>query len=151
MATLADPQGGVFFVWEPRASIGAEFVNGPGALSWGDLLTPDPAAAAEFYGALFGWETEEMPGSGGYRVIRNGERSNGGMMPFSVAGVPDGAPPAWIPYFGHADTAVAIDRVREQGGTLVTGPIQVPAGTFAVLRDAEGATFAVLSGGEYDD
>ena len=91
-----------------------------------------------------------MPGAGGYRVIRNGERSNGGIMPFAVAGMPADAPASWLPYFGHEDTQRAIERVRELGGSLMHGPMQVPAGTFAVVADAEGAAFAILSG-SYDD
>jgi predicted enzyme related to lactoylglutathione lyase len=150
MATIADPQGAALCVWEPRATIGAELVNGPGALTWCDLLTPDADAAADFYAALFGWATNEMPGAGGYRVIRLGERSNGGMMPFAVAGLPAEAPASWLPYFGHEDTGRAIEQVRGSGGTLVNGPTQVPAGTFAAVADPQGAAFAVLSG-QYDD
>jgi uncharacterized protein len=150
MSAITDPQGAALCVWEPRAAIGAELVNGPGALTWCDLLTPDAAAAAGFYGALFGWTTMEPPGAGGYRVIRNGERSNGGMMPFAVAGLAAGTPPAWLPYFGHADTGRAVAHVAELGGALVTGPTRVPAGTFAVVADPGGALFAILAG-EYDD
>jgi uncharacterized protein len=42
MATLQDPQGAVFCVWQPRTSIGAEVVNGAGALSMNQLNTTDP-------------------------------------------------------------------------------------------------------------
>jgi predicted enzyme related to lactoylglutathione lyase len=81
MAVIADPTGAALCLWEPRSNIGAALVNVPGAMTWNDLVTPDPDAAAVYYGDLFGWTTEEMPGSGGYRVIRNGERGNGGIMP----------------------------------------------------------------------
>jgi predicted enzyme related to lactoylglutathione lyase len=150
MAVLEDPQGAVVYVWEARGSIGAQLVNQPGALTWCDLLTGDPDAAAEFYAALFGWTTEEVPGAGGYRVIRNGERSNGGMMPLGLAGLPAETPPSWVPYFGHADTARAVEQAGAAGGRVLAGPTQVPAGTFAVLGDPQGAVFAVLSG-QYDD
>ena len=33
MSTIQDPTGAVFCLWQPRARIGAEVVNGPGALS----------------------------------------------------------------------------------------------------------------------
>src|SRR3954451_5268483 len=105
MAVISDPTGAVLQLWEPRENIGAYLVNQPGALTWNDLITPDPEAAAKFYGDLFGWTTEEVPGAGGYRVISNGGRSNGGIMP-----LPDG-PPSWMPYFGHEDVERLVTEV----------------------------------------
>src|SRR3712207_4666628 len=61
MAVIADPAGAALCLWEPRAHIGATLVNTPGAMTWNDLVTPDPEGAAEFYGKLFGWTTEEIP------------------------------------------------------------------------------------------
>src|SRR4051812_49239985 len=72
MTVISDPTGAVLSLWEPRDSIGAYRVNEPGALTWNDLLTPDPAASAQFYGDLLGWTTEEIPNADGYRVISNG-------------------------------------------------------------------------------
>jgi predicted enzyme related to lactoylglutathione lyase len=90
-------------LWEARAHIGASLVNTPGAMTWNDLVTPDPEAAAAFFGSLLGWTTEEIPGAGGYRVIRNGERTNGGMMRLDAERMGAGTPPHWMPYFGHED------------------------------------------------
>jgi predicted enzyme related to lactoylglutathione lyase len=147
MAVIADPVGATLCLWEPREHIGAALVNAPGALTWNDLVTPDPDSAASFYGELFGWTTEEIPEAGGYRVIKIGERSNGGIMPLA----PDsGSPPSWLPYFGHEDTERVTAEVGGLGGTVFNGPVQVPAGKFAVLGDPQGAVFAVITG-EYDD
>jgi predicted enzyme related to lactoylglutathione lyase len=144
MAVIADPTGAALFLWEPRAHIGATLINTPGSMTWNDLITPDPDAAAEFYGKLFGWTTEEIPDAGGYRVIRNGERSNGGMLPRTDT------PPSWMPYFGHDDVERLVKDIDDLGGTLLNGPVHVPAGTFAVLGDPQGAVFAVFTG-QYDD
>jgi predicted enzyme related to lactoylglutathione lyase len=144
MGVLADPQGALLCVWEPRTSIGATLVNQPGAMTWNDLLTADAAASAEFYGTLFGWTTEEIPESGGYRVIRNGGRANGGMFPWS-----DG-PSAWIPYFGHEDVNRVVEEVPGLGGRVLTGPMQMPAGSIAALMDPQGAVFSVWTG-DYED
>jgi len=38
---IQDPQGAFFMVWEPRGTIGAGDVNGPGKLSWNELASPD--------------------------------------------------------------------------------------------------------------
>jgi predicted enzyme related to lactoylglutathione lyase len=150
MAVIADPTGAALCLWEPRTNIGAALVNTPGAMTWNDLLTPDAEAAAVFYGELFGWTTEEMPDSGGYRVIRNGERSNGGIMPLDPEGMGANTPPNWMPYFGHEDVERLVKEVDGLGGRVFNGPVHVPAGTFAVLGDPQGAVFAVLTG-EYDD
>ena len=61
MAVIADPTGAALCLWEPRANIGATLVNTPGSMTWNDLVTPDADAAADFYGKLFGWTTEEIP------------------------------------------------------------------------------------------
>ena len=145
MAVIADPSGAVLSLWEAKAHIGSQLVNAPGALAWNDLVTPDPEAGVRFYGDLFGWTFEEMPDSGGYRVIRNGERSNGGIFP--MADVPQ---PAWMPYFGHDDVDALLGEIEALGGRLMTGPVTVPAGRFAVLTDPQGAVFAALTG-DYDD
>ncbi len=50
----------------------------PGTPCWVDLATPDVEAAAEFYGALFGWEVPELPNSaemGGYRRAKKAGRT----------------------------------------------------------------------------
>jgi predicted enzyme related to lactoylglutathione lyase len=150
MSVISDPAGAALCLWEPRGSIGATLVNRPGAMTWNDLITPDPQGAADFYGALFGWTTQEVPGPSGYRVIRNGERSNGGIMPFDLDRMGPETPPSWMPYFGHEDVERVVAEIDGLGGRRLNGPVRVPNGTFAVLADPQGAVFAVLTG-EYDD
>jgi predicted enzyme related to lactoylglutathione lyase len=140
MAVFTDPGGAALAVWEPRSTIGAELVNTPGALTWNDLVTPDPAAAAEFYEALFGWTTEELPNAEGYRVIKNGDRPNGGMMPMP------GAEQNWLPYFGHDDVDRLVAEIPGRGGVVHNGPIRMPAGSIAVFGDPQGAVFCAWSG-----
>jgi predicted enzyme related to lactoylglutathione lyase len=141
MAVIADPTGAALCLWEPRRHIGAAVVNQPGALTWNDLVSPDPEAAARFYAELFGWTYMDIPDSGGYRVIRNGERSNGGIPPRH-----GDAPPAWLPYFGHADADAVHGRIGELGGRALSEPMSIGAGRIAVLADPQGAAFAVWTG-----
>ena len=144
-AIISDPSGAQFFLWEPGDNIGAYLVNTPGSMAWLDLVTPDPDTAERYYGELFGWTFQALPNAGGYRIIRNGEQSNGGIFPL------EGAPPAWIPYFGHEDLDAVLGRVDGLGAKVVTGPIPVPSGQFAVFADPQGAMFGVLSSNAYDD
>ena len=149
MSVVADPTGAALCLWEPRANIGATLVNAPGALTWNDIVTPDPDVAADFYGALFGWTTQEIPDAGGYRVIRNGERSNGGIMPLDPDRMGE-TPPSWMPYFGHEDVERLVREIDGAGGRVFNGPMHMPQGTIAVLGDPQGAVFAVWTG-QYDD
>ena len=148
MAVIADPAGAALCLWEARRNPGAGLVNTPGSMTWNDLTTPDAEAAARFYGELFGWTFEEMPDAGGYQVISNGERINGGIMPLDSEST--GTPPSWMPYFGHDDVERLVQDGGGPGGRVHTGPIHMPQGTVAVLGDPQGAVFAVWTG-EYDD
>jgi predicted enzyme related to lactoylglutathione lyase len=144
MAVFADPAGAALCIWEARAHIGAELVNAPGALTWIDLITPDAAAAERFYGALFGWTFSEIPDAGGYRVIRNSERSNGGMMQR------DDMPAAWIPYFGHEDVDRLATELGGVGGRPLGDVVRMPQGSILPVMDPQGAVFSVWTG-EYED
>jgi hypothetical protein len=145
MSVIADPTGAVLSLWEPRTNIGASVVNQPGSLTWNDLVTPDPEAAARFYGELFGWTFMDIPDSGGYRVIRNGERANGGIPPRHGDG-----PPAWLPYFGHPDVDAATARIGELGGRTLAPAMDIGMGRIAVAADPQGAVFALWTG-DYED
>jgi predicted enzyme related to lactoylglutathione lyase len=144
MATLQDPTGAVFCVWQPRRSIGAEVVNGHGALSLNQLNTTDPEAAQRFYSELFGWRFEEVQGGPGpYSAIYRGERTNGGMMQ-----IPPGqpAPSHWLVYFGIDDIDTAAEQIGSSGGRLVVERMDVPGGRILVAQDPQGATFALVAG-----
>jgi uncharacterized protein len=144
MAVLQDPTGAVFAVWQPRASIGAEFVNDVGALTLNQLNTNDPDAAQAFYGELFGWSFQSVASGGqAYWGIYNGERLNGGMMPLPGDA---GAPPHWLVYFTTADIDASAAKVGELGGRVLVGPVPIPGGRIAVAADPQGAAFALFEG-----
>jgi len=145
MAAIADPQGGALMLWQPGDRIGAELVNAPGAFTWNDLVTPDPDGAVAFYGGLFDWTFEQIPDADPrYYVIGNGDRSNGGIM--EQRDEMRGLPPFWTVYFGVEDIGQAAQKAEQAGGAKLFGPMPVPGGEFAMLRDAQGAAFAVFAG-----
>ncbi|MEA2467053.1 MAG: uncharacterized protein QOJ57_1179 [Thermoleophilaceae bacterium] len=143
MAVIQDPQGAFFMVWEPRQNIGAGIVNGPGALSWNELATPDVDAAAKFYGDLFGWTSQEFEGMPvRYLVVSVGERSNGGIREMGN----DPSPPHWLVYFGVDDIEAGLARARELGGNVMAGPIDIGVATIGIVQDPQGAMFALYAG-----
>jgi len=53
--------------------------------------------------------------------------------------------PAWTVSFQSTDVEQTAARAREAGAALVMGPTTSPGvGTWAVLRDPQGATFGLL-------
>lgn len=145
MAVFADPTGAVFGIWQPGTFLGAGVVNEPGAIAWNELGTRDTAAAKEFYGAVFGWgaadnDTGEM---GIYTQWKLGESSVGGMMDISGR-LPDEIPAHWLTYFAVEDADAALETARGKGGSVSFGPVDIPVGRFAVVRDPHGAAFAVI-------
>ncbi len=146
MAAAADPQGAFFCIWQPREHIGSEIVNEPGALIWNELATPDPDAAKAFYGAVFGWTSQDMSGDDGIAYTRweLGEHGVGGMMRMGDA-YPAGIPPNWLTYFAVEDCATAVARALELGGSVQMEPLTISMGTFAVLADPNRAVFAVIA------
>lgn len=142
MAVLADPTGAVFMLWQPGSSIGAELVNEPGAWSWSELMTDDPAAALEFYSGLFGWTAKVD--DGGYHELHLDGKGIAGMMakPDEMAGLPN----MWGVYFAVDDCDAACARVTELGGQLLRPPMDIEGvGRFAVVADDIGAAFQVIA------
>jgi uncharacterized protein len=148
MATIQDPTGAIFSVWEPHGSIGATLVNEPGALTLNQLSTPDTGAAERFYTELFGWRTEQVSGGDDpYWGIYLGDRINGGMMPVPPEGP---VPPHWLSYFGSTDVDADAGKAGELGGQVRFPPTDVPGGRIAVIQDPQGAIFGLFAG-RFDD
>jgi predicted enzyme related to lactoylglutathione lyase len=118
----------------------------PGTFSWTDLGTTDTSGALAFYGALLGWEGEEMPAGDGatYWFLRVDGRAVAGMSLMRDEARAAGAPPAWLSYVTVEDADATAARAAELGGTAMLGPFDVlEAGRMALLQDPQGAVFAV--------
>jgi uncharacterized protein len=110
-----------------------------GAVSWTELATTDAAAAADFYGRLFGWRIETMDmGGGPYRVVKVGDAAIGGIM--ASEGEAAATPPMWGSYVTVDDVDATARRCAELGGRVRHGPFDIPTvGRAAVLQDPQGA------------
>jgi predicted enzyme related to lactoylglutathione lyase len=149
-AILADPQGATFCILQPLpmadGSGGTAFdLRKQGHGNWNELVTPDPAAAMGFYGALFGWtlsrSMEMGPGMTYHMIAREGVDIGG---TFAAPG----APPFWKPYFGVTSAKTAIETVTAAGGRVMHGPDEIPGGSFTVqIIDPQGAMLALVGPG----
>jgi uncharacterized protein len=116
----------------------------PGVPCWIDTTQPDPEAAAAFYGALFGWEFENVmpPDSPDrYYVARLG---GGGVG--AVGSHPEGAAGAavWNTYVWVEDADDTATTVRAAGGTVLMEPVGFrDSGRMAIFADPDGAAFYV--------
>jgi predicted enzyme related to lactoylglutathione lyase len=139
MAIIEDQQGARICLWEAKKHIGASVVNEPGALCWAELDTTDTDSAKRFYTGLFGWGAKV---SETYTEWQQGGTSIGGLMKIPKEWGP--APPNWLVYFAVSDPDATTKRAGELGGGTIVPPTDIPdAGRFAVLRDPQGAVFAI--------
>lgn len=130
----------------------------PGVPCWVEVSEPDPEAALEFYGGLFGWQFESVaaPGAKSDYFIARGESSSssifdtsGALRSGDIAAIrsisPEASPTAmWNTYFWVDSADEAASRVRDSGGRVVKEPFDfLNACRMAVLTDPEGATFSV--------
>jgi predicted enzyme related to lactoylglutathione lyase len=114
----------------------------PGAFSWNELSSPDPKAASEFYGTLFGWTFDTMNmGQGEYHVIKVGDVAVGGVMAQQQPG-----PAMWGAYVTVASCDETVEKAKGQGATVCAGPFDIPTiGRMAVLQDPQGGVIQVIN------
>ncbi|MFF8770163.1 VOC family protein [Kitasatospora sp. NPDC015120] len=144
MLVAADPTGAVFGVWQKLDFIGAGIVNEPGALVWNELNTTDTAAAGRFYQQAFGLRPGTIQGMDGFYSLNVGDHTVGGMQPVAEYLAP-GTPSHWMTYFSVDDTDSTVDALVKAGGSVIQPPFDMQAGRMAVVRDPQGAAFAVTS------
>ncbi|MFE5583187.1 VOC family protein [Kitasatospora sp. NPDC056531] len=147
VAFAADPAGAVFGIWEGPLGR-ARKLDLPGAPVWIELRTPDPFAAALFYGQVFRWDgrdPERFEVRWEHdRVVLRAEGHNVAALAKEQAGGPAGMPPHWEVSFAVPDTDRALARALELGGSTVGPAFDSPYGRVARLQDREGARFAVI-------
>jgi predicted enzyme related to lactoylglutathione lyase len=162
MAVLADPEGAVFNIWQAKGHKGSKVVNEHGAVNFNGLATRDPDRAKAFYGAVFGWQTLDLPAGAMWTLPGYGdhleENSPGLREQMAGMGAPDGfidvvaalnpiaagdsgTPPHWSVTFGVDDADATAAKARELGGEVLAGPLDAPWTRMAIVKDPQGATF----------
>ena len=148
-AVLADPQGAAFAVYTPASDTAGN--PGPAAIgeySWHELNTSDHENAWGFYETLFGWKKTDafdMGEIGMYQMFStgSGDIPMGGMFnkPKEIPG-----PPFWLYYVRVDDVHKSAEMVKELGGQVLNGPMEVPGGDHvAQCIDPQGVAFALHS------
>jgi len=151
MAMIADPTGGLMYLMKPEprpdqpdATSDVFSVTEPQHVRWNELSSSDPDRAVDFYTRHFGWTQQgEMPMGelGAYRFIQHGGVGTGAVMGI-MPGRPQGG---WTYYFGVDDIDRAAAAVTAGGGTVVSGPHQIPGGEYSLTGiDPQGAAFGLV-------
>lgn len=165
MAECEDTSGARFRIWQASEHRGAQLVNAPGSWNWSNLNTPDAKEALRFYGAVFGWEFSEvdfgagaswmvrMPGYADFLEVRNpgirdAHAAAGAPAGFTdavgwVQPLPSGAEAHWSVTFSVADADAVAARTTQLGGTVVSGPIDVPYSRMVEITDPQGASLTL--------
>jgi predicted enzyme related to lactoylglutathione lyase len=121
----------------------------PGRFVWGDLVTADVAAAAGFYGKVFGWTFETYGGEDDrdtYTLALADGLPIGGMV-FDQRAMKGKTPSArWVGLISVADVKASAAAVTAGGGTVVYAPVMLgERGETAVFKDPEGVVFGVVN------
>lgn len=158
-ATLTDPEGAEFRIWQPRRRLGAQVANQPGAWNFSDLYTPNPSAGIAFYGDAFGWQFDDVgfgtmvrrPGYGDhleatiYPDIRARQSGLAAPPGFEdaiawLATTAADEPPHWHVTFTVTDRDQAVADAKRLGAEVVRQD-DTEWTRQALIRDPQGAEF----------
>lgn len=113
-----------------------------GDLTHFEIPADDPERAKRFYGGLFGWNFQEVPGYDDYALFTTaaGEDAMGGAIGKRGTSAPD----RMRTYVRVDSIDEVLPRVAELGGRVIDEKSEVPGqGWFAVLEDSEGNEIAL--------
>ncbi|WP_125132199.1 VOC family protein [Microbacterium sp. 10M-3C3] len=159
LATVRDPQGAVFRLWQAKRRLGAQIVNQPNAWAFTDLHTHNGEAALRFYGEVFAWVVDPDVGAGMIRLPGYGDRlaatadpeifeRQRGKAPEGFADVvaalaEDGTTPArWGVRFVVTDLDASVADAEKLGGA-VRDTTSSQYTREATIADPQGATFVL--------
>ncbi|RKZ97244.1 MAG: hypothetical protein DRQ46_05410 [Gammaproteobacteria bacterium] len=119
----------------------------PGKFIWHDLVTPDPQLAGKFYEELFGWQIDYQ---GQYALVRNGDKLIAGILKVEPSGDRDGKG-VWLPSVSVTDVDAAVSLVKDNGGTILKGPVDMEQrGRAVLISDPQRADIVLLNAKDGD-
>jgi predicted enzyme related to lactoylglutathione lyase len=137
-ALVVDTVGVTVGLWQGRTLPGCRLVNEPDTLVRNDLVTNAPAAAREFYPAVFGFTLDGNPTLPNldFTFLRRPDGHEVG----GILGLP-GAKSEWKTTFEVADTDATLART----GAANVAPEDTPYGRSATLGDPFGVEYSIIA------
>jgi predicted enzyme related to lactoylglutathione lyase len=121
-----------------------EAVDVRGRFVWHQLMTRDVPGAKKFYSKLVGWKTMPWPLDPAYTVCHADIGPVAGIMEIPPD-VPADMQSHWVQYIGTRDVDATADAAVRAGGSVIKAPSDMQgAGRYAVIRDPQGAAFAII-------
>ena len=143
IAVIGDPAGAAICLFEGMDENGMSMIDEPGAPCWFDCMSRDVDAAKAFYGEVFGWDAQKMPGDFPYTVFLKDGQPLAGTMPMPEQ-LPAEVPSHWVVNFSIDDTDAAVEYLVERGGSVMMPPTDTMFGRSASVMDPWGSTFNVI-------
>ncbi|WP_104137951.1 VOC family protein [Arthrobacter sp. ZGTC131] len=161
MVFVEPPGGGATGVWQAGTHPGCGRYGEPGAISWAELVTAEPAAAVGFFQRLFGHDVTEYPQDDGgtYTTLMVDGAEVAGVAPApgldEEQGLDEEAEPdektrpdeelGWQVYFGVSSVSEAVLAAVAAGAEVLVEPeFAEDGGSIATLKDPQGGVFSVL-------
>jgi predicted enzyme related to lactoylglutathione lyase len=117
-----------------------------GRFVWHELLTTDTKSAGAFFSKVIGWKAQPWGEDASYTLFVSGDRQMAGLMTLPEDARKMGAPPNWLTYIGAPNVDETARQATSLGATVVKAPEDIPTiGRFAVIRDPQGAVFAIFA------
>ncbi|MET9731962.1 VOC family protein [Streptomyces sp. NPDC006458] len=120
-----------------------------GTPCWVDAMFTDLEGAKSFYGDVLGWTFGESSSEyGNYTQAYAAGKAVAAVVPPMPGqeGVSQ-----WCLYIASPDAAATATKIRDNGGEVLMGPMQVgDFGTMLLARDPSGVVFGVWQGGTHE-
>jgi predicted enzyme related to lactoylglutathione lyase len=122
-----------------------------GKVIFAQLVTPDLAAAEQFYAGLFGWTFRSLHGgTTDYAAAFFDGRLVAALTQRKLSSA-EHRQPAWLTFIAVHDVDATKNAAVQHGAKVLFGPHDFPdRGREAVLEDPQGAVFAVLASSSGD-
>ena len=147
-AVALDPFGAAFNLFNPipKETPDQRQPGMPGHVGWNELRAGEWQRAFAFYADLFGWTKDravDMGPMGTYQIFAIHGVPSGGMLTIGACGM--NLSPSWMFYWNVKDVDDSVRTLKEAGGEVTQGPMQVPGGSWIVqARDPQNVAFALV-------
>jgi uncharacterized protein len=140
LATLRDPEGALFGLWQPAPHQGAELMEDVGSLWWPEVLSRDVETARVFYGRLFDWQSHDtvFQPFHSYTVFKRGDVQEGGILKLDPEWRTG---PRWNSIFAVDDCDAMLERANRLGASTEFVHTVPTAGRIGGFVDPGGAAF----------
>ena len=111
----------------------------PGSIVHVEFHVKDPKKLETFYGSLFGWKFQEVPGMN-YSLFQAPSGPGGGVGTMQPGNWPSGI----INYIFVDSVEKYEGRIKKAGGKIISPKMEIPGqGWFAVFEDPSGTRMAL--------